>query len=95
MKKSSRDRRVFRRLQRRSMPYQLIMTEKLSCLISEAANYTMLAPLCMSEMLEAIRIANNTTVDTANIQEAFHKVNEAFNNLSKVNIKLNPLRLKL
>jgi hypothetical protein len=68
------------------MPSQL-MTEKLSYLISDVANIAPLAPLCLGEILEMIRIANTTTIDTSKIQEAFQKVKEAFSNLSKVNIR--------
>jgi len=77
MKKSSRDRRVFRRLQRRSMPSQL-MTEQLTNLMCDTANIAPLSGLYLNEIQEVIRAINNTTIDTTKIQEAFQKVNQAF-----------------
>ena len=54
MKKSSRDRRAFRRLQRRSMPCK-IMTQKLIDLIVDKADSARFAGLSLREMQEVVR----------------------------------------
>lgn len=60
---------------------------QLTDLMSDMDNIAPLSPLYLSEMQQTIEIMINTAIDTSKIQEAFHKVNEAFNNLSKVKIK--------
>lgn len=90
MKKSSRDRRVFRRLQRRSMLSQLL-NNQLNNAMTDMAYLFPLSGLYLDEIQETIRIINTTAIDTSKIQEAFHKVNEAFNNLSKINTNANPI----
>jgi D-arabinose 1-dehydrogenase-like Zn-dependent alcohol dehydrogenase len=67
------------------MPSQL-MTEQLTDLTADMANIAPLSGLYLNEIQEVIKTINTTTIDTSKIQEAFQKVNQAFNNLSKVNI---------
>ena len=54
MKKSSRDRRVFRRLQRRSMSSEL-MTEHLTYFMAETASTAIFGNISLSELQEAVR----------------------------------------
>jgi len=88
MKKSSRDRRVFRRLQRRSMPYQLRTEYLISLMADTTANTARFAAINLGKMREVVRAISTTHIDTVKIQEALSKIKQACDNLSKVKINI-------
>jgi hypothetical protein len=90
MKKSSRDRRVFRRLERRLSPSPLYLIPDMErwnqMIIAKAYCESLLSRVCIASFVDITEYAKS--LDISQIQKAFTEVKTACENLSKVKINI-------